>query len=546
MPALSRLASSDPADFFPEQRRRPQLRLVHDAAAEGPNAVRLLQNCAFFLSCKDFAGVIAVCDRAIDLNEDFSFAHALRGEALFRSGDFEGAIAACDQAITSNPQSILAHTTRGDALFRSGRFDEAIAECDRAISLDPKYAHIHAVRADALRRSGDFKRAIEAAECAIAIDPDYALAHAARADALRRSGDFEGAIQAARRAVALIPDYVFAYGVLADALRNAERFDEAVAACDQALTINPGYAFVHAVRGHALCECGDLEGAIAACDVAVTLEPEAEFNQDIRATVLRDVARAFFDAKRYPEALAACDRAINCARDKVAWLHVLRGTILCMVGRFPEAIAACDRAVAIDPNIDVSIIRQMAAKYGHSSRNAVDQDNIAGAVGRYYNNNINTNIDTSAQNGAVDVAANDLSAEKGLSDGVPVSDLLPAIRALAARLPPRTRKDFIRTVERAAELALTGTRRLNSTLLDREDRFAECLKAYEGAPTNQHASNLVSAFGHLRAKQKELGLALEERGPTVAQADSQRRPSKATPRQPGKPPMGRPRLPSAG
>lgn len=159
------------------------------------------------------------------------------------------------------------------------------------------------------------------------------------------------------------------------------------------------------------------------------------------------------------------------------------------------------------------------------------------------NNNVFSEQYEGAISNDVGAAAGCIGAEKVNRDELLSAEVISKIKSVADELPEAARKQFIRTAEVAAAVASNGAS-LNVPYIKCIDRFLETHAAYETEPTYGNAKALTSAYTHLRAEQKKLGLPLQPRDTAVSLAQSKTRDSRAEapPPAPGKSRRGRPSL----
>ena len=77
-------------------------------------------------------------ERAVTLDGDDAFSHAVVGRVNYMLGEHDAAISACETALALNPNLAMAHFDLGEALIYSGRHEESIVEQDAAIRLSPR------------------------------------------------------------------------------------------------------------------------------------------------------------------------------------------------------------------------------------------------------------------------------------------------------------------------------------------------------------------------------------------------------------------------
>ena len=85
------------------------------------------------------------------------------------------------------------------------------------------------------------------------------------------------------------------------------------------------------MRAHALLWTSRTQAAVALLQTALKLDPAGR-----RSPVRQVIVVANIAAERYPEALAACERALA-ERPKLPTLHTLYGAIVAQVGRLGKA-----------------------------------------------------------------------------------------------------------------------------------------------------------------------------------------------------------------
>jgi tetratricopeptide (TPR) repeat protein len=186
--------------------------------------------------------VLANLTRAIDLDPEYAWALASRGETYQAMGRQDEAAADLTRAIDLDPEYAWALTSRGETYRLMGRHDEALADLTRAIDLDPEDTWALTSRGATYRLMGRYDDALTDLTRAIELNPDYDWHHYQRALALHCIGDTSRAADELRSAVALVTEtlkstdhnYWNAYniGVYFAALRDYEgarnRFTSAI------------------------------------------------------------------------------------------------------------------------------------------------------------------------------------------------------------------------------------------------------------------------------------------------------------------------------
>jgi tetratricopeptide (TPR) repeat protein len=144
--------------------------------------------------------------RAIDLNPEFDWAVASRGETYRAMGRYEEALADFTRAIDLNPKYHWAVASRGETYRLMGRYEEALADFTRAIDLNPKYDWAVASRGETYRAMGRYEEALADFTRAIDLNPKYDWAVADRGQTYRLMGRYEEALADFTRAIDLDED----------------------------------------------------------------------------------------------------------------------------------------------------------------------------------------------------------------------------------------------------------------------------------------------------------------------------------------------------
>src|SRR5262249_23797696 len=154
---------------------------------------------------KDYAGALAVYDKALELEPNYAPTHNNIGVILMTQGDLPGAIAKFQKAIGC-AESAEAYSNLGAALDQQSKPAEALQNLDKATTLAPRSASPHLNRGHALHSLKKLDEAIDAYETAIACDEDLASAYSGLGIALNDKGDFANALAQHRKAIALDRD----------------------------------------------------------------------------------------------------------------------------------------------------------------------------------------------------------------------------------------------------------------------------------------------------------------------------------------------------
>ncbi len=190
------------------------------------------------------------------------------------------------------------------------------------------------------RRHGGLMAALEHFKKAIEEDAGYALAFAGLADAYAFIGVYSvqrprtalaQALTAAERALALNPDLPEAYTSLAF-IKLGNDWDLAGAAREfaRALELDPQLALTRIYYSWLLVLQGDVASAMVQVRAAQETEP-------LSPLVMTGAGHTLYLARRYDEAIAACESSLEIDPNFILSTHVI-GMCRAMQGRLSEAI----------------------------------------------------------------------------------------------------------------------------------------------------------------------------------------------------------------
>jgi eukaryotic-like serine/threonine-protein kinase len=216
------------------------------------------------------------------------------------------------------------------------------------------------------KRTGEgFRKGIEYFEQASARDPTYALPQVGLADSFALmaaysvrppSESMTRARAAAQRALELDESLAEAHASLALVkLLHDWEWDEAERRFRRALALKPGLAIAHHWFAELLMARGRTGEALASLQRAEELDP-------LSVILPTDRCRALYFARRYPEALASCRRALDADAAFVPAL-ITQGMVVEEAGRPAEALTAfreVARLTGNDPQQRTLIVRATA------------------------------------------------------------------------------------------------------------------------------------------------------------------------------------------
>jgi tetratricopeptide (TPR) repeat protein len=210
------------------------------------------------------------------------------------------------------PDHAEAYNYLGLAYIQQGRMNEAVSLFQKALVLKPDYAEAHFNLGNALLQQGQMDEATAQYQKALALKPDYAEAHNNLGNVLVQQARAAEAIAHYQKALALKPDYADARNNLGNALLQQGRTDEALAHYQKALARKPDDADVQNKLAWLLATSpqASLRNGNQAVELAQRANQLAGGENPI---VLCTLAAACAEAGRFPEAVAAAQRALPLA-----------------------------------------------------------------------------------------------------------------------------------------------------------------------------------------------------------------------------------------
>ncbi len=289
---------------------------------------------------------LASCDKAIELDSNYERAWARRGSVLNNLKRYEEALEAYNKAIQISSNYEQGWTRLGYSLINLKRYQEALASYDKAIEINPNYEYTWSMRGLVLKDLKRYEEALASYDKAIEINPNYEFAWSMRGSVLNNLNRYEEALASCDKAIEINPNYENAWAMRGSVLKNLNRYEEALASCDKAIEINPNYEWAWANRGLSLNKIKRYEEALVSYDKAIELNPNDAWNWKNRGDVLEEL-------KRDEEALASYDKAIE-LDPSYKWAFKARGSLLNDLTRYKEALVYFNKAIEIDRNYEVA------------------------------------------------------------------------------------------------------------------------------------------------------------------------------------------------
>jgi TolB-like protein/Flp pilus assembly protein TadD len=143
--------------------------------------------------------------KALAIDDSVAAAHtALSIVRLHYEWDWSDAEQGCKRAIALNANDAWGHAIWSDWLLIMGRHEEAISEAQLGVELDPLSAGLNSNLGYKLFLIGDYDRALGQAQKTLELDPSFRLAHVLLAQVYARKGMSEESLATCEKATALL------------------------------------------------------------------------------------------------------------------------------------------------------------------------------------------------------------------------------------------------------------------------------------------------------------------------------------------------------
>ena len=166
--------------------------------------------------------------KAVEIDDSLAEAHIALGVVrLYNEWDWSGAEYACKRAIELNPNYAWGHAIWSDWLLVMERQEEAVAEERIAVELDPLSAGLNARLGAKLSLMGDYDRALEQLQKALELDPNLVFTNYALARTYSYKGMYEESLATCQKVVILSGSYSLGRALSCLVLAMAGKTDEA-------------------------------------------------------------------------------------------------------------------------------------------------------------------------------------------------------------------------------------------------------------------------------------------------------------------------------
>jgi tetratricopeptide (TPR) repeat protein len=171
----------------------------------------------------------AAAMKALEIDDSLPEAHAVLAMVrLYYEWDWSGAEQACQRAIELNPNYAWAHAFWSDWLLIMGHPKEAMAEAQLAVELDPLSAPLNFKLGQKLYFRRDYDRAIELLQKALELDPNFVSTHGILAHVYAGKGMYEESLTTCEKVAALSGGSPFSKAFQGLMLAMAGKTDQAM------------------------------------------------------------------------------------------------------------------------------------------------------------------------------------------------------------------------------------------------------------------------------------------------------------------------------
>lgn len=326
------------------------------------------------MSAGDFVGAVAVFETRLRQDPVDAEAWFLLGAAHHRLQKPDAARAAFSRAAVLAPQHLQTRFALASVCIELGDPAGALAPCRESVVLAPHEPGAWFSLAVAQEACGFLESALESYDRALVLQPAHADALKNRAALLLSLGRTDEAVAASRLLAEKYPFSFWAQFNYGDACLAGSRYDEAARVLGRAVSLSPDNVrgLLHA--GFALAQCERFGEAQDFLDRAALHDPaqvqeyrRSIFGDDLENGPARLDARTLFLLRHY-DAIEACNW-----RERDHFLERFSALI-----RNPEGAPLDERALAframalgLDPALQLSLARQIAARFLHTAAQIV-------------------------------------------------------------------------------------------------------------------------------------------------------------------------------
>ncbi|HUI43552.1 MAG TPA: tetratricopeptide repeat protein [Terriglobia bacterium] len=310
-----------------------------------------------YMQTRDYDKAVDAYSSALDQDSENQQLHEYYAEALLAAGKTNEARSELQKILKTDPNDGAAWLRLGHLDRVEGKFDEARGELAKALNFLPENAEVTYEQVVLEETVGNDDKAIALLQGMLknSEKPDghYTLAEAGnRAAFLERLGliyrteqKYDQATSTFRQIADLGPGQApHGEALIIDTLRISRQPEKAMAEADAAAAKYPKDRQLAMLRASLLGEQGKPDEALKVLNGLITGSPS---DLDVETTI----AQVDSQAKRYPEAQAAAEKALNLSTkpDDQESAHFLLGSIYERQKRFDLAEAEFKKVLASDP-----------------------------------------------------------------------------------------------------------------------------------------------------------------------------------------------------
>jgi protein O-mannosyl-transferase len=206
----------------------------------------------------------------------------------------------------------------GSAVFDQGRTDEALRQFQQAVAIQPDYAQAYSNLGKAQLKNGRVDEAISEMQMAVELEPANAVYLGNLGQALLQKGRLDDAVADFQASLAIEPDNYDVHNNLGVVLFHEGRFNEAIPHILKALQLQPDSVSARDnLAGIAWALAASPDASVRNGPKAVELALEADRLSGGSDPVISCVlAGAFAEDRRFPDAVAEAQRAIQLATEQ--------------------------------------------------------------------------------------------------------------------------------------------------------------------------------------------------------------------------------------
>jgi arylsulfatase A-like enzyme/Tfp pilus assembly protein PilF len=236
-----------------------------------------------------------VSDTGLDPKDGLaSLSTVLNGVAAYDSEDFAGAIALLERALEDLPSSSMAHAHLAYTHLRLRQPEKALPHIEAAVRLAPESAYYRAVLGDTRRQLGNAAEAAAAYRRGVAMDPSESLAQVGMQWVRAKKGDLARAAAHASRAAEGDPRGALTRVQIGLVWEEVAQRRLALSAFREAVRLDPGMGLARMLLAIALAREGRIAESERHRDLAGALAHDPPLTTRLAAASLRggDVGRA--------------------------------------------------------------------------------------------------------------------------------------------------------------------------------------------------------------------------------------------------------------